>query len=772
MKRLVLLLGFFLTLLLGLFYPQYRSWAPGEEREMRAAMAGSDSTAKPLETFFDPQQNPYFDRLDFAISDSYMKKHAKRVRSDRVAIIDIDERALKELGQWPWPRHLIAKLVDRLFELGATVVAFDIIFPEADRSSPKQVRQGLLQRLQIDLPLTGIPEAEQDYDEIFARSLQGRAVVLGCELKNALPDVDGRARRLRSGRSPSMMFRLAPGTPADIEKAVLESEDGVTASLPLLVNACRGIAFIDSDPDADNINRRVPLIKTAGPDNTPFPSLALETFRIYQQEKIASPGRYETVIVHLNAEEGISHLSLDDINIPTDSWGRLMVNYRELIRTDPKNFSFEPSFSAATLLGNTVELKRSDIEDRIVFIGTSAAGLRDIRATPLTQNFSGVEIQATIVDNLLAGDALLYRTANRAGIYLAIFLAGTLLTLLVYFSTSWISLLVFLGLEFAFYSMGSWLFGSTRNVFEIGSLMALMALIYLALLVAKYWFSERKERQIRDQFGKMVSPVVLQHLERDPKSLEHKRAEATMLFSDIQGFTRIANGLPPEKTSALMNAYLSPLAEIILADQAYLDKYIGDMVMAVYGLPYPLDNHARAACLSALKLRRKLDEIRPQLQAEYGYEIRNRTGLHCGEVVAGFMGSEERHEYTVMGDAVNVAARLEPLNKNYGTEIIISDTLRQAAGNGLVTRHLDRVVLRGRVEPLDVYELVGESVEVRERELEAIHLYEEGLRALLQEDLVRAHEQIQFGLTAAPNDSPMQRLARRIELEQQKFAKG
>jgi len=254
-------------------------------------------------------------------------------------------------------------------------------------------------------------------------------------------------------------------------------------------------------------------------------------------------------------------------------------------------------------------------------------------------------------------------------------------------------------------------------------------MIYPVLTMIRYWQEERQKKRVRNMFGTMVSPAVLKYLEKNPESfsLTGYKAEATMFFSDVAGFTTISEALKPDRLSDLLNRYLSPMTKIIMDREGYVDKYEGDLIMAEWGVPFAKEDHAVQACHAALEQQARLAELRPILQKEFGHEVFVRMGINSGVVTAGNMGSDRRFQYTVIGDAVNLARRLEPANKDYGTYITIGEETFEKAKTGIEARLLDKIVVRGKSKPVLIYELLGKPNEVPEAKIKAARLYEEAV---------------------------------------------
>jgi adenylate cyclase len=621
-----------------------------------------------------------------------VRLHLASLEDDRIVIVDIDEASLRRHGQWPWSRYLLAEMTDRILESGARVLAFDMVFAEPDRSSPRLLRDELDARFGVAMGVEQLPENLQDFDMLFARSLAKGQTILGCFL-----------HEVRTGGSaeqddPSYQGRFYWKGTGDFRRT-LPKALGITLSVPALRDAAANSAFFNTKPDPDNIVRSTPLVWAFGSQRL-YPSLALEAVRAYLGvEQVGL--EYDTI--------GITGLRLDDRLVPTDARGRLIINYRAVEKGRRSVHKTFPSVAAGDVLEG--RMPPGFFKDKLVFVGTSAAGLLDIRATPVTPEFAGVEIQATVAENILTG-RFLKRPAWIAGFdFSATLVAGLLVTWILARGRSWLSFVLTAGLIVGVAIASVLLFRMARVVFIPTGLIAVVLIIYPVLSMIRYWQQEQRTRWLRNTFGAMVSQKVLSYMEANPASATApgRRTEATILFVDVQGFTRISEELEPEVLSELMNLYLSRMEGVIRRHDGYVDKFVGDAVMAEWGVPLHFERHAEQACRAALDMVAAVKDLRQEFVGRCGRELRIRIGINTGSVTAGNMGSSERFNYTVLGDAVNLADRLEKLNKDYGTTIIVSEFTRAQAGDAFRFRLLDRVVVKGKTKAVEVYELLTEE---------------------------------------------------------------
>ncbi len=623
---------------------------------------------------------PFFSGLSRRVYDLFLKKNAQPVQTDAVAIIDIDDASLSQYGQWPWPRNRLADLTSNLWKNGAAVGVFDVIFIEPDRTSPAELSNRWKKEFGAEVAISGLSSNVWNFDALFATSLSEGDSVLGCFMSDQPYDVPPfyRGRFFEKG-NPSRVW--LPSTKSSLQP------------LSVLAKSATGVAFINTLPDSDNIVRRTPLVFADG-NGRLFPALSLEAIRLYAQ------ARKMGIIYDMAGAAGVQHIQLLNSLIPTDANGRLTLNYRS---------SHFPRYAAADLLEN--RLPEGALQDKIVFIGTSAAGLDDLVSTPLLSDFPGVEVHATAVDNILAGDILHEPRWMFFANLTAMLLGGIFFTLLITYASSLLSFLIMLLADITVIGSSIWFLRVKHLVVLPAETILAWGFVFAGVIAIKYWQEETGRKKVRDMFGTMVSPDVLRYLEQNPNSfsLSGTRVDATMFFSDIANFTTLSETLEPDRLADLLNQYLSPMTELIMERGGYVDKYEGDAIMAEWGVPFPNEDHAAQACRSALEQQEKLDQIRPKLNEEFGCELHVRMGINTGPVAAGNMGSKKRFQYTVMGDAVNLASRLEGANKNYGTRILIGENTRQAIGERFNVRFLDKLTVKGKTQPVNVYELISEK---------------------------------------------------------------
>jgi len=688
--------------------------------------------------------------------DAFIRIVHQSPKSGSVVIVDLDDASLKKCGQWPWPRYRVGQMTQNILDAGASVVCFDIVFAERDRTSPVVAEQDWREAISPTAKVEGIAEDRRDFDVLFAQVLRGGRTVLGCTIvpsdspvENMDPELDP------SFSSRTDIVTKSKGGQGSLSNS-LKQASGVLLPIRVLNEASR-VAFFNADPDPDNIVRSNPLVWAYG-DHV-YPSMALEAVMLH----CGIPRCVVTYDAH-----GVLEMRLKETLLAVDSVGRMTVNYRKIRNDSPVGFSSSfPTYSAADVLEKKFPAKA--FAGKIVLIGASATGLKDVKATPVTQDFSGVEVHATLIDNILAGDMLSNPYEFQGLHVICILLLAIFLTFFIARGRSWLSFLVAIGAILLLIKVSLVLLQRFNLVFVPAWEIMSVIIIYPILTMIRFWDEELQKKRVRDMFGTMVSTTVLHYLENHPGSfsLSGQKREATMFFSDVAGFTTISEALGPEQLSNLLNGYLSPMTDIIMERRGYVDKYAGDGIMAEWGVPYPVPDHAAQACLAALEQQDKLAELRPILKEKFGKEIQVRMGLNSGTVTAGNMGSDKRFQYTVMGDAVNQAARYEPANKDYGTLIIIGETTYEEAKAVIEARLLDKLTVKGKTKPICVYELLARKGQLSAEKRKVVDLYEKALALHWERKWDESLACMNLALELDPGDGPSATLRKRI-IEYQK----
>lgn len=601
-----------------------------------------------------------------------------------IRIIDVDEESLAAYGQFPWPRSRQARLLEALRDQGVAVVAYDFIFPEPDRTSIGNVLKSMTDDIPGYVPPldAGALAAQPDNDAIFARTIATVPTVLGFTL------------------GPPGVERNPPRPIARIEferrrdQRYVPAYPGVVGSLPVLQEAAAGNGGVGMTTDPDGVLRRIPIL--VAPGRRALPSLSAEAVRVATGEPIVMGTR----------DPGLDGARFGTLAAPTDPYGRL--------RLYDSGHRPERYISARAVLDGS--LPPGTLDGAIAFIGTSAEGLKDIRSTPLNLAGPGVEAHVQAVEQVLSGQ-FLTRLRNGDAVEAGVIAAAGLVLLLL---AAWPVAALPPWLAALFASAGiagaAWFAFSTRGVL-IDPLVPAAALLLAGVSERLILLAEvRMERsRIRNAFSRYLSPDVVAKVSEDPEQLRlgGDRRDLSVMFCDIRGFTALSQKFTdqPEALTSLINRLLTPLTQVVLSHRGTVDKYMGDCIMAFWNAPLDTPDHAVAACQSALDMRAALKSVNAELQAEFSDVLADGIdigiGINSGSCFVGNMGSEQRLDYSAIGDAVNLASRLEGQCKTYGVGIVISEDTARELGNTFPLFELDRVVVKGRALPTPVFTVLG-----------------------------------------------------------------
>ncbi|MGH8493287.1 MAG: CHASE2 domain-containing protein [Moraxellaceae bacterium] len=613
---------------------------------------------------------------------------------ERVVIADIDEKSLKELGRWPWGRDVLAQFMDTLFtHYQVRVVGYDVVFAEAEKNSGLQLMQELAAGpLKNDSAFQNELQqrhAALDHDSRFAASLKDRNVVLGMVFNG------GQGNNLNT--APPAFASLTPEGAAAL--ADLHRPQSYTANIDTLTQSARITGFFDNPQlDADGIFRRVPLFQLY--DNKLYPSLALATVHMALGAPPVQLVRPQTG--GYSAVEGVAMGEGEHgIFIPTDKHSAVLVPWR-----GKHGDAFE-YFSISDILEKKIAVEK--LKDRIVLVGTTAPGLLDLRSTPLEKSYPGVEVHANIIAGIL-DDMVRQQPAWVLGVEILLLITVALVTLLLTPRLTpplQVSITIVLALAMIGLNLLAW---NRGLVLPLASPLLLLAILFTYIMAFGFFAETQGKRSITRLFGQYVPPDLVDEMAKHPEkiSLQGESRELTVLFSDVRDFTSISEGLSATELSALMNAYLTAMTRLIHKHRGTIDKYMGDAIMAFWGAPVHDANHARLALLTAMEMKSDLLTLQTDFRNKGWPALNIGIGLNTGPMNVGNMGSEFRMAYTVMGDAVNLGSRLEGLSKNYGVTIVVSEATRAAVPD-FSYRALDCVRVKGKMEPVTIYEPVGET---------------------------------------------------------------
>lgn len=657
---------------------------------------------------------------------------------DRIVILDIDERSLRDLGRWPWPRDLIARLVKRLFDdYKIRTMGFDVVFAERDESSGLEVLERLasgplsdnkafreqLRRLRPEL----------EHDAALARELSGRSTVLGYFFRQTVPENE----EATSGDLPSSIGSV---TDTGADELPVPSPEGYGANLSILQGAAKSGGFFDNPlVSEDGLFRRVPLVQRY--NNRLYGMLSLMTTRA----ALGWPGLELEIATEGDSYRAIEAIRLGERRIPVDGNGAALVPYLG------KQGSF-PYVSATDVLHGKVDPEI--LEDRIVLMGATAAGLLDLRSTPVQNVYPGVEVHANMISGIL-DERIRQRPAYVVGLeFVLLAVVGLGLTAaLPMLSPLWLSAAT-LGVAAAVVAGNLLTWNQLDLVLPLASPVLMIVLLFVFHVAWGFFVETRGKRQLAKVFGQYIPPELVDEMDKGPEdiSLEGESREMTVLFSDVRGFTSISENLEPNELTRLMNSFLTPMTRVIHTHRGTIDKYMGDAIMAFWGAPLHDPDHARHALFAAREMIQTLQSLGPEFEAQGWPPLEVGVGLNTGTMNVGNMGSEFRMAYTALGDAVNLGSRLEALTRQYGVAIIVSEFTRHAVPE-FQYRDLDLVRVKGKDQPVAIFEPVAPVDEVDKDTRKELRRYHAALEQYRKQDwdaaeselfsLAREHPEIQ-----------------------------
>lgn len=597
--------------------------------------------------------------IDLKFSDFRFKMRGEIKPNAQVAIVAIDEKSINELGRWPWSRYRIAELLHKLRDYNPKVVAFDITFSEPESDG-----------------------ADRELGEALDKS---RNPILGYFFRDDSTQEPPPESVKLIRRSSIKLIKFLGEPRTDF----LKEFNSADLNIAEIGAHAKGFGFFNAVPDEDGTVRRAQLLVEYKEEI--YPSLNLEGMRRFLGGEI---------LLTL-ASYGVDGLYIRQMQIPADETGQLLINYYGPGGT----FA---TYSVVDILSGKVPTEA--LKDKLVFIGATEIGIADVKPTPFSPVFPGVETHATVAGNILDGSFLIKNSLTKAlDIVLLMILPLALVFLLMRAQKTFLGFFVFI----AFVSLlllGNYLLFTRLNT--------LLSILYpgLSLCFVYIFFEgyrnlviESRNRYLRRAFSSYVSPELVTEILQDPDKLKlgGETKNITVLFSDIRGFTTLSELITPVTLVSILNSYLSPMTQIIMDEHGTLDKYIGDAIMAIFGAPVDVSNHPERACKAALYMLKNLEKLNQEWKERDWPHISIGIGINTGEAIVGNMGTDIRFEYTAIGDTVNLASRLEGLNKLYGTEIIISKSaLEGLPSSQFFVRELDLVRVMGKEQPISIFELI------------------------------------------------------------------
>jgi adenylate cyclase len=667
------------------------------------------------------------DQIGLLLFDSYQRVAPRPYQDAGVRIVDIDDETIRRLGQWPWPRTDVAALTDKLANAGAAAVAFDIVFAEPDRTSPARIAERV-KRDGGDADLLAALGKLPDNDAALAETLRATPSVLAFFLTH---DGQGEAVEPKAG------FGIVGSQP----KAGNVAFSGAIQPLPVLRDAAPGLGFVSLVPDSDGIIRKAPLILTFR--DRLLPTLSLEAFRVAMQSesiKIKS--------TDASGEGGgdggdVVSLQVGDAVVPTTPEGQLWMYY-----TAPTDVRTVPAWRILTGAMSDEEM-RAKFEGQVVFIGTGAQGLRDVVATPVQDRSLGVTVHAQALEQMIT-KSFLTRPDWALGLERTLLLALGILMVVTLPFLGALRGAILGGIAVIAMVAGSW-FAFRQLQFLLDPTWPVLGLVgaYLVESGYTYWREEKQRAYIHRAFDRYLSPELVRRIVDDPSRLElgGEEREMTVLFADIRAFSRISEKLSPQQVIRFLIAFLTPMCTVLLDRRATIDKFIGDAILAFWNAPLDDPDQYGNAARGALAMVRKLEMLNrtmPGGSEPWPGEVKIGIGLNSGPCCVGNMGSAQRLSYSLIGDTVNVASRIEGLTKYYGVTIALGEDLEPHLREFAVVK-LDRVRVVGRDAPEGVFALLGDEAVAG---TEAFQAFAAGHAAMLLAYRAQAWDEVD-GLLAA-----------------------
>lgn len=625
----------------------------------------------------------FIERLDNLGYDIQIRTHiaTHEPKLSPVAIIDIDDKSLKTVGRWPWPRGELAKLLNELTRQGAAVIAFDIFFSE---NQPK-INETVLDALRKKNLLTSyVEEALKennsifDEDAIFAKSITNAPAILALGF---LP------RKATQNKLPAPLIVLDVQQQNDLN---ITAAAGYISNIALLQDAAKGAGFINIFADSDGIMRRAPLIMEY--KGGIYPALSLQAVLLFLSQSI------QLITPIYGDHQRLEGIQLGGSVIPTDEKGEALIPFVG------KSYTF-PYYSAIDVMNG--KLPKDALLGKILFVGTSATGLGDLHATAIQNPFPGVEIQATLVNGMLQDD-FSYKPAWTFGANLVVTLIFGLIGALVfpYLGPRMLGAGIIL-LPPALLLLNNWIWEQTGLILSFIIPATLVLVIAILNMIYAYLFESRRREKLKDIFGQYVPEKHIDEMlgSESELGMHGEDRDMSVLFADVRNFTSISEGMTASELVDLLNTLFTPMTEIIFKHRGTIDKYVGDLIMAFWGAPLKDKNHSRHAIESALEMLAKIEEMKPIIEERKWPEIKIGIGINSGMMSVGDMGSRYRRNYTVLGDEVNLASRVEGLTKFYGVSLIVTEKT-QHNQQKFVFRKLDKVRVKGKKEGIEIFEVI------------------------------------------------------------------
>ena len=705
-------------------------------------------------------QSPLMYQLELIFQNAHFKWRGPVAPGPEVVIAAIDEKSIDELGRWPWPRKNLTRLVEKLVERDAKVIGFDMVFSSPDESAGienlKNLQEELRAKGEIRVAVSEIVERyiqNSDYDMQFAEALaQSRRSVLGYFFHFNRKGLDHLSENklhefFQSIKPAKFVGFIKSNQDVELSSVDFRSAYAVETNIPILSHAVKQVGFISTDVEPDGSIRKLPLIvkyhdKESNQDYF-FPPLAIRVLEKF----------LDGTLLFRVGEFGVEKVLLDgetSLQIPTNDRGEAQINFLGKRGTFPR-------YSVTDIIHGRKDLvPDGSLRNKIILVGATAPGLENVKITPFDLNYPGVEIHATVIDNFLRKKSLHQPKAIDLIDMAYLILLGFILTWIYSRVRPGFGWLIWGSSLIAQFFLSHWVM--VEKKFWLTDVYPLLenTLIVAALMLSRYGTEVKQKQIIQSVFSKFLSTGVIDQLLKDPSRLKlgGEQKELTALFTDIVGFTSFSEKYSPKELVNLLNAYLTEMTGILFKYEGTLDKYDGDAIKAFFGAPLYFEEHAKRACWVAIEMLERLESQRKNWRKTGKQEIHMRIGVNTGMMVVGNFGSKNRMNYGINGDSVNLAARLEAANKEYGTSCLISESTYQQAKKYIEARELEAIRVVGRATPVKVYELLGKAGSINAGVSKILPLYYEGLNHYRRRNWEAAIVSFEKVLKISPKDGP------------------
>ncbi len=705
---------------------------------------------------------PILDMIELKTYDLRSLSRGHLPPSPAVVIAMIDEKSLDTEGRWPWPRSKIAALLDILSQDGAKVIGFDIGFLEPDENSQSDFIHQFDQKVDaLDIEIAELTDfineskKRADNDLVLAEAIKNSSATvvlgyffhmneadLGYRIKQK--EIDQQLERISSSKYPFIIYENP-----EMEFVPFIRAYAPESNLEIFTKSADASGHFTVASDQDGVVRWMPLIIQGGEDIFPHLTVAVAWHYLDKPQMMVKVARY-----------GVEGIQMGERFIPTDENGQLLINYLGPQKTFPY-------FSISDILSG--KLAKDTFKDKIVLVGATAMGIHDLRSTPFSPLYPGVEIHASVIDNMLTQNFITKPKWSMIYDLLAIIIQGALTGIALQRTGALKGLFFAAGLFVLHILIANWLFANSRVWLNIVYPLMVVSVTYTAVTVYHYVTEERERKKIKGAFRQYVAPLVIEEMLKGSEQLKLGGEEKvlTVLFSDLQSFTSYSEQYAPHEMVNILSIYFDKMSEVIFKYWGTIKEYSGDELMAIFGAPLEQFDHAVRACTAALSMRKRLHDLRLEWAKIGRPPLRARTGINSGPMLVGNLGSRYRFAYGVIGDQVNLGSRLEGLNKIYGTDILIGENTARLVEKSFLLRKIDLVRVVGREQCVQVYELVAESdAELPEELEEALNAYAAGYKAYCDQNWQEGTALFRKALMLRPEDGPSQTMAERCQIYQ------